>query len=258
MGEVVVYWKDGEFFMTNKNCWFDRGNSMENLVRQAFLQISDEEKSKMAPFGMVFKVDDHGYGDYTICSDKYTEKTLPCYIFDHWREAKIDDYTEMCEKIKERALLPYKHEKLFWAGQMSHPSRRTFVEKFHSHPKMDIVHHRDHWGHSATVPSGYLSLPDHCDYKYMLDLQGNGYSGRTKLLLHMKRTLFYQSRKFHEYWFWKMRPFVHYIPIAEDLSDMEEKFGWAESHPEECLKIAEEGYQFALENLKRSDRLHID
>jgi len=239
--------------MTNRNCWCDRGNSMERLISQAFSSMTEDEKSLIAPFDLVFRVDDHGNGDYTICSDRYTDKTLPCYIFDHWREAKIDDYAEMCERIKERALLPYKHDKLFWAGQMSHPTRRKFVEQFSSHPKMHIVSHRDHWGHAGQVPSGYISLPDHCDYKYMLDLQGNGYSGRTKLLLHTKRTLFYQTRKFHEYWFWRMEPFVHYIPVAEDLSDMGEKFEWAECHPEDCTRIAEDGYKFALENLKRSD-----
>ena len=226
---------------------------MERLIAQAFSIMSDEDKSKLGNFDIVLRVGDHGDGHYTICSDKYTDTTLPCYIFDHWKEAKIDDYSEMCDRIKERAALPYKYEKLFWAGQLSHPTRRKFVEKFSSHPKMNIVYHRDHWGHSEFVPSGYLSLPEHCDYKYMLDLQGNGYSGRTKFLLHMNRTLFYQSRTLHEYWFWNMKPFVHYIPVAEDLSDMEEKFDWAEAHPEECLKIASEGQKFALDNLKRTD-----
>jgi hypothetical protein len=253
MGEVLVSWKNGELRTTSRNCWCDRGGSMERLVSQAFSIMSDKEKTNLSPFDALLKVDDHGDGEYTICSDRYTERTLPCYIFDHWKEAKIDDYSEMCERIKERAKNPYKFDKLFWAGQISHPTRRTFIENFSSHPKMEIVYHRDHWGHSSTLPQRYLSLPDHCDYKYMLDLQGNGYSGRTKLLLHTKRVLFYQARRLHEYWFWDMEPFTHYIPVAEDLSDMKEKFEWAEDHPHECQKIAENAYQFALSNLKRSD-----
>lgn len=253
MGSVLVCWNNKELIVKSKNCWYDRGESMQKLLSLALSEMSDEEKNNLSSFSVELKLDDHGDGEYTICSDRYTERTLPCYIFDHWKEAKIDDYAEMCELIKERAKYPYKFDKLFWAGQISHRTRRTFVENFSSHPKMEIVHHKDHWGHSSTLPEKYLSLPDHCDYKYMLDLQGNGYSGRTKLLLHTKRTLFYQARKFHEYWFWDMEPFIHYIPVAEDLSDMEDKFKWAESHPEECLKIAENAYEFALSNLKRSD-----
>lgn len=226
---------------------------MERLIDQALLSITEKEKSSFVPFEAIFKMDDHGDGEYTICSHRYTERTLPCYIFDHWKEAKIDDYSDMCEQIKERALKPYKFDKLFWAGQMSHHTRKVFVEKFSSHPKMEIVSHRDHWGHSTDTPPRYLSLPDHCDYKYMLDLQGNGYSGRTKLLLHTNRPLFYQNRRLHEYWFWDLEPFVHYIPVKEDLSDMEEKFSWAENNPEECSKIAKTAYEFAVSNLKRED-----
>lgn len=228
---------------------------MERLVSQAFDAMSEQEKNSLMPFDILFRLDDHGDGEYTICSDRYTDRTIPCYIFDHWREAKIDDYTDMCERIKERAQEPYKFDKLFWAGQISHPTRRTFVEKFSSHPKIDIVYHRDHWGHSSALPPKYLSLPEHCDYKYMLDLQGNGYSGRTKLLFHTKRVLFYQARRLHEYWFWDLKPFVHYVPVSEDLSDMEEKFNWAEEHPEECERIADNAYQFALSSLKRSDAI---
>ena len=228
---------------------------MEALVHSAFSLLSDEEIKAMKPFGKFFYLDDKGHGYYTTCSDKYTDKIIPCWAFDHWKEAKIDDYSETCEKIKDRSSEPWKFDKLFWAGQISHPSRAEFADKFQGHPKMEIVCHIDHWGHRPGVPPKYLSLPDHCDYKYMLDLQGAGYSARTKFLFHTKRTLFYQDRKFHEYWFWSMEPFVHYIPIKEDLSDFEEKFEWAEDNPEECRSIAQNAYDFALSNLRRSDAL---
>ena len=40
-------------------------------------------------------------------------------------------------------------------------------------------------------------------------------------------------------------PWVHYIPVAVDLSDLRAKFEWAESHPEETRRIAEAGTEFA-------------
>lgn len=52
-----------------------------------------------------------------------------------------------------------------------------------------------------------------------------------------------------------MKPFVHFIPIKEDLSDFDAVFAWAESHPKECNQIAENAYQFAKNNLKREDAL---
>ncbi len=35
-------------------------------------------------------------------------------------------------------------------------------------------------------------------------------------------------------------PWVHYIPVSSDLRDLKRKFDWAESHPAEAKKIANE------------------
>ena len=41
-----------------------------------------------------------------------------------------------------------------------------------------------------------------------------------------------------------MKPFVHYIPLREDLSDLKETMEWVRDNPSEVKKIAEQGYQF--------------
>ena len=38
-----------------------------------------------------------------------------------------------------------------------------------------------------------------------------------------------------------MEPWVHYVPVRSDLRDLHRKFEWAEEHPEEAKKIADEG-----------------
>ena len=40
-------------------------------------------------------------------------------------------------------------------------------------------------------------------------------------------------------------PWVHYVPVALDLSDLRQKYDWAESHPQQAQAIAEEGTKFA-------------
>ncbi len=40
-------------------------------------------------------------------------------------------------------------------------------------------------------------------------------------------------------------PWVHYVPIKADLSDLREKYEWAESHPNEAKQIAEKATEFA-------------
>jgi hypothetical protein len=38
-----------------------------------------------------------------------------------------------------------------------------------------------------------------------------------------------------------MKPWVHYIPIQLDLSDLREKYDWAEANPREVERIAHSG-----------------
>lgn len=91
----------------------------------------------------------------------------------------------------------------------------------------------------------YVSLPDHCKYKYLLDIRGYGWSGRLKFLLYTQRPIFFVERNLRDYSSDGLEPFVHYIPVKEDLSDLEEMYQWAESHPLECKKIATNALRFA-------------
>ena len=36
----------------------------------------------------------------------------------------------------------------------------------------------------------------------------------------------------------KLQPFVHFVPVSHDLSNVGEMVRWCESHPEETLSIA--------------------
>lgn len=57
-------------------------------------------------------------------------------------------------------------------------------------------------------------------------------------------------------WFSRvLEPYVHYVPLKTDLSDLIEKFDWAKLHDSECRQIAYESTQFALNNLMYEDVL---
>lgn len=57
-------------------------------------------------------------------------------------------------------------------------------------------------------------------------------------------------------WFYRaLEPYVHYIPVKTDLSDLIEKFDWAKSHDSQCEQIARNATQFALNHLMYEDVL---
>lgn len=94
------------------------------------------------------------------------------------------------------------------------------------------------------------SWEEYLSYKYLLDL--DGYVASTpgtawKLLSNC--TVFKRSSRFSLYFSKELKPWVHYVPLVDDLSDMFEKIKWARTHDVEARQIAENGRKFALENL---------
>jgi hypothetical protein len=76
-------------------------------------------------------------------------------------------------------------------------------------------------------------------YKYHIDLGGWGGTTWTGTLsmLSMPGVLFHHETSMKDSYFDDLEPWTHYIPIKEDLSDLREKYEWAESHEKECRQI---------------------
>lgn len=49
-----------------------------------------------------------------------------------------------------------------------------------------------------------------------------------------------------QYFYSALKPYVHYLPIKHDMSDLIEKIEWAKSHDNQCRQIAAKGREFAL------------
>jgi len=75
------------------------------------------------------------------------------------------------------------------------------------------------------------------NYKYLLEAGGGGCSCRVKWLLCLKRLCFIREKAWSAFYEINLKPYVHYIPIKEDFSDLIEKYHWAEDNPEKCEEI---------------------
>lgn len=60
----------------------------------------------------------------------------------------------------------------------------------------------------------------------------------------MPGVLFHHETPLKDYFYDKIKPWVHYVPIREDLMDLKERYDWAESHPNEARKISERATEF--------------
>ncbi|KAJ7910582.1 glycosyl transferase family 90-domain-containing protein [Mycena leptocephala] len=81
-------------------------------------------------------------------------------------------------------------------------------------------------------------------YKYLLDVDGNTFSGRYAALLK-SGSLVFKSTAFQEFFSDWIRPYEHYIPVKLDLSDLVDRLKWAMENEEEARAIQDRGMWFA-------------
>ena len=93
----------------------------------------------------------------------------------------------------------------------------------------------------------YVSMSDQAKYKYHIDLGGGGGTTWTGTIqkLALPGVLFHHVTPTKDWFHDLLVPWEHYIPIQTDLSDLREKYEWAESHQDEARRISENGTRFA-------------
>ncbi|KAI8613300.1 glycosyl transferase family 90-domain-containing protein [Chytriomyces sp. MP71] len=91
------------------------------------------------------------------------------------------------------------------------------------------------------------------DFKYLLVLDGNGWPSRLQSYLHSNSVILYNGI-FRDFFNWQLEPFVHYVPVRLDLSDLEERLQWLMDHEDEARQINENA-KFLSRQVNRVENL---
>jgi hypothetical protein len=195
------------------------------------------------------------------CTDEFGSSTLaiPDFLFWGWPQVGVADYERSVDAMLSAGDRTPDDPRLFWIGNpATHPTRERFLEIAASDRRIHGV--AISWLHGSPANSSgclrtrddrYVTLEEHCRYRYLIDLQGRGYSARVKLLLFSGRTLFLQARRWKEYFYADLRPMEHYVPVREDLSDLGAMLDWADANPREARLIADQARNYAIAHLRR-------
>jgi len=102
--------------------------------------------------------------------------TIPNFSFYNWTDAKSNDFYETKESIlNNKKLWENKQDLIMWSGINSSIIRNklnTFIQKTKNNKYLFNLINNYKSSHT------FIDLKDHCNYKYLLDLEGVGYSGR--------------------------------------------------------------------------------
>jgi len=99
-----------------------------------------------------------------------------------------------------------------------------------------------------------LEVGQMLEYKYLLSIEGNDVASNLKWML-ASNSLILMHQPYVESWFAEslLRPYVHYVPVKDDFSDLYIQKQWCDRNPEKCKKIIEraQAYVRPFRNIER-------
>jgi hypothetical protein len=103
------------------------------------------------------------------------------------------------------------------------------------------------------VKDDFMTQADQAKYKYILDIDGhtNAWDGlRWKLY---SGSVVLKHIGVYEQWYYKeLHPFVHYVPVKNDFSDLVAMVEWCRANQSKCLQISRNARAFKEERLDYS------
>jgi hypothetical protein len=90
-------------------------------------------------------------------------------------------------------------------------------------------------------------------YKYILDIDGRASTwDATAWKLNSGSVIFKVESIWRQWFYDEYIPWVHFIPVKNDFSDLYEKYHWCEEHPEKCEEISKN----AMDLFQKTFRYH--
>lgn len=128
------------------------------------------------------------------------------------------------------------------------PTRFDFVSKYSDESQImnvgfsQIVQNKESY---SDLVKGKMTLKEQLQYKFLVSLQGNDVASGLKWMLYSNSVVMMAKPTICS---WAMedqlKPFVHYLPLKDDFSNLEEVYQWAISNENACIEIANNATRF--------------
>ena len=132
-----------------------------------------------------------------------------------------------------------------WRGNSNkQAARQLLVKKYHAHPLCDVggytKRRRAQAEKSGVMQKPSLSISKQLAYKFIISIEGNDVATNTKWIMSSNSLCFMPKPKC-ETWFMEgeLIPNFHYVLLADDFSDLEEKIEHYSTRTDEALAIIE-------------------
>ncbi|GAB1609416.1 protein O-glucosyltransferase 2-like [Argonauta hians] len=146
----------------------------------------------------------------------------------------------------------------FWRGRDSREERLNLVMLSKKHPDLvDAMLTNMFFFPKDETKYGKLVQPisffDFFKHKYQLNIDGTVAAYRFPYLLAGSSVVLKQDSDYYEHFYSDLTPYVHYIPVKRNLSDLLYQLKWAKEHENEVKNIAENAQNYVRNHLLPKD-----
>lgn len=143
--------------------------------------------------------------------------------------------------------------RVFFRGSRTSASRDPYVELGERDPAHWDVRYTLNQSASETLhvtevmgltPAAPVAPADHCRFKYLLNFDGVAASFRLKNVLACGSLVLYVSPTWEEFFYPRLVPWVHYVPVGEDPAEAQQIVGFLVRHDAIAAAIAANGREF--------------
>jgi hypothetical protein len=131
-----------------------------------------------------------------------------------------------------------KKSMIVWRGAVHKEHRAQLLEACESLPFCDIAASFTSIDRCKHLVKNWLTPQQQMTYKYLFIIEGNDIASNIQWAMN-SNSLCMMRKPRYESWFAEglLKANVHYVEIAEDFSDIDEKFRYYEANPEEAKAI---------------------
>lgn len=167
-------------------------------------------------------------------------------------------YTFYLENQWKNTGFPWKNKinKIVFRGHLSNGSFYNFIDR-NTDTLLKSKGHRYYLYNLRTQYNDILDFNDNnlspqemSRFRYLLDIDGHTNAWSALIWKLNSGSIVLKQKSIWEQWFYyKLKPFVHYIPIENDFSNLRQMFDWCESHIQECELIIQNAQDFISNEL---------
>jgi len=138
-----------------------------------------------------------------------------------------------------------------WRGNIINGSKYNFFEPDNKNEMNQRTYFANLYNKNAFRNIDYskesLSIPEQLQYKYILDIDGYTSAWDATAWKLYSGSVMLKVKGVWEQWFYsEFKEWVHYVPVENDFSDLNEKIKWCINNNEKCKEIAKNARQFAI------------